>query len=191
MRSIFFIWLLIFCTFAYADVPGKPTNNPSNITLQNVAALSDYTIYWSKHYDDTTIVISKDTTISIPGSAGAPDGAICWGIHKKTGQSTDTLSFSNHYNPDNVVVITGITGGKIQYSLQELSNANKVVTTTDKDSIADKKLVKAAEAVEKKHTGRATLLAVFAAVGLAGITGLLLYRRKQKAAAKAAQGTGS
>jgi hypothetical protein len=167
---------------ALADVPGKPTNHPNTITLQNVGSLQDYTLYWKKYYGDTTLVVVADTSISIPGSAGAPDGAEFWGIHKKTNRSTDTIRFSNYYSPDQVVLLNGMRGDSIRYDLSELSNANQVTETVNKDSIANKQLLMDAEQVTQDHTLKNVLLGALAGAALGGLAWFFIRRRKKRQA---------
>ncbi len=190
MKLCFIILLLCTCFFGYGDTPGKPKNHPCNVTLQRVSALSDYSLHWQKKYAGDTFSISKDTTIAVPGSSGAPDEGYLWGIHKKTGKSTDTVTFSNYYSSDKVMTITGITGDKIQYTIQSLSNDNQRVTTVNEDSINDKSLLEPARRSERKHNLRITLLVSLGVLAIAGLLIFFLYRRK-KTTAKTAQGTGS
>lgn len=166
-----------------ADTPGKAKNHPNRVTLQNVAALKDYTLYWHKHYGDTTLVVEADTTLEIPGSAGAPDGADFWGIHKKTKRSTDTLHFDNYYDPDYVVILNGVSQDSIRYNREQLTNANEVVETANKDSIADKNLVIDAEKMEQKHLLKNILLGALAGAALGGLVWFFVRRKKKKQAA--------
>jgi hypothetical protein len=168
---------------AVADTPGKATNHPSKITLQNVTSLGDYTLYWKKHYQDTTIVVTADTSLVIPGSGGAPDGAQFWGIHKKTNKSTDTITFSNYYDPDYVLLLNGMRGDSIRYVQEELSNQNEIVKTANKDSINNKQLVLDAEKVTRNHTLKNVLLGALAGVALGGLTWFFIRRRKKKKSA--------
>lgn len=170
---------------AQADVPGKATNHGNKVTLQNVAALKDYTLYWHKHYEDTTITVSSDTSLIIPGSAGAPDGANFWGINKKTGKSTDTIQLSNYYDPDYVLIFSGIQGDSIRYSKQQLSNANTIVDTDNKDSIANKQLVLDAEKIKQNNTLKNVLLGAATAIALGGLAWFFINRRKKKKEATA------
>jgi hypothetical protein len=163
-----------------ADTPGKATNHASKVTLQNVSSLSDYTLYWRKHYGDTTIIVSADTSLVIPGSGGAPDGAEFWGINKKTKKSTDTISFSNYYAPDFVVLLNGMRGDSIRYMQDELSNQNEIVETANKDSINNKQLILDAEKITRNHTLRNVLLGALAGAALGGLTWFFIRRRKKK-----------
>jgi hypothetical protein len=165
---------------ALADTPGKATNHPSKVTLQNAASLTEYTLYWKKHYGDTTIIVTGDTSLVIPGSGGAPDEAQFWGIHKKTNKSTDTITFSNYYNPDYVLLLNGMRGDSIRYTQQELSNQNEIVKTANKDSITNKQLILDAEKITKNHTLRNVLLGTLAGAALGGLTWFFISRRKKK-----------
>ncbi len=164
---------------AAADTPGKATNHPSKITLQNAASLSEYTLYWKKHYADTTIIVTADTSIIIPGSGGAPDEGKFWGIHKKTKKSTDTITFSNYYDPDYVLLLNGMRGDSIRYVQEELSNENEIVKTANKDSISNKQLVADAEKITKNHQLRNILLGALAGAALGGLTWFFIRRRKK------------
>ncbi len=165
---------------ALADTPGKATNHPSKITLQNVTSLSDYTLYWKKHYQDTTIIVTADTSLVIPGSGGAPDEAWFWGIHKKTNKSTDTITFANYYDPDYVLLLNGMRGDSIRYMQEELSNENEIVKTANKDSINNKQLVLDAEKVTRNHTIKNVLLGALTGAALGGLTWFFIRRRKKK-----------
>jgi hypothetical protein len=165
-----------------ADTPGKATNHPNKVTLQNVAALKDYTLYWHKHYGDTTIIVNADTSLVIPGSGGAPDGADFWGIHKKTNRSTDTLHFDNYYDPDYVVILSGVSQDSIRYNREQLTNANEVVETANKDSIANKQLVIDAEKMQKSHLLKNILLGALAGAALGGLVWFFVRRKKKKQA---------
>jgi hypothetical protein len=165
---------------AAADTPGKATNHASKVTLQNVSSLGDYTLYWRKHYHDTTIIVTGDTSLVIPGSGGAPDGATFWGIHKKTKKSTDTITFSNYYDPDYVLLLNGMRGDSIRYMQDELSNQNEIVKTANKDSISNKQLVLDAEKVTRNHTLKNVLLGALAGAALGGLTWFFIRRRKKK-----------
>ncbi len=182
--------LLLSLLSVFADTPGKATNHPSKVSFQNVESLAGYTLYWHKHYGDTTVLFSSDTSFIIPGSGGAPDGAECWGIDKKTGKSTDTISFSNYYSPDYVLLLNGLRGDSIRYDMTELSNANEVVETVAaaKDSISNKQLLVDAEQFTQQHQLRNILLGSLAGAAIAGLVWFFIRRRKRKAAA---QGTGS
>lgn len=181
MKQLIFTTALLAATsLALADTPGKPTNHPIQITLQNVASLQDYTLYWKKYYEDTTLVVAADTSLKIPGSGGAPDGAEFWGIHKKTGRSTDTIRFSNYYSPDQVVLLNGMHGDSIRYDLSELSNANQVTETANKDSIANKQLLVDAETITKDHTLKNILLGTLAGAALGGMAWFFIRRRKKQ-----------
>jgi hypothetical protein len=171
---------MLMAGIAMADTPGKATNHPNKVTLQNVAALQDYTLYWHKHYGDTTLVVAADTSLIIPGSGGAPDGAEFWGIHKKTKRSTDTLHFDNYYDPDYVVILSGVSQDSIRYNQQQLTNANEVVETANKDSIANKQLVFDAEKMQQNHTLKNVLLGALAGAALGGLTWFFIKRRKKK-----------
>lgn len=163
-----------------ADTPGKATNHANKITLQNVAALKDYTLYWHKEYGDTTIIISSDTSLVIPGSGGKPDGAEFWGVHKTTKRSTDTLQFSNYYAPDYVVILSGIQRDRFQYTQEQLSNENTIVKTENKDNIANKDLILDAEKIQNNHQLKNILLGAAAGVALGGLTWFVINRRKKK-----------
>jgi hypothetical protein len=165
---------------ATADTPGKATNHASKVTLQNVSSLGDYTLYWKKHYGDTTIIVTDDTSLVIPGSGGAPDGAEFWGIHKKTKKSTDTISFSNYYAPDFVVLLNGMRGDSIRYMQDELSNQNEIAETANKDSITNKQLVLDAEKITRDHTMRNVLLGALTGAALGGLAWFFIRRRKKK-----------
>jgi LPXTG-motif cell wall-anchored protein len=181
--------LLAATAGTWADTPGKATNHPSTVTLQNVAALQNYTLYWHKHYGDSTLTITADTSIAIPGSGGAPDGAEFWGIHKKTGKSTDTLSFSNYYDPDYVVILSGVRNDSIRYQKELLSNRNETVATVNPDSIANQQLVTDAEKVVRNKTFTNVLLGAAAGAALGGLAWFFIRRRKKRQ--QADQGTGS
>jgi hypothetical protein len=176
---LFGLWMMIVGT-SLADTPGKATNHANKITLQNVGSLQDYTLYWHKHYGDTTLIVEADTSMVIPGSGGAPDGADFWGIHKKTKRSTDTLHFDNYYDPDYVVLLNGMRGDSIRYDLSELTNANAVVETANKDSIANKQLVVDAEKMQQNHTFKNVLLGALAGAALGGLVWFFIRRRKKK-----------
>jgi hypothetical protein len=165
---------------AIADTPGKATNHPCKVTLQNVSSLSEYTLYWKKHYGDTTIVVTSDTSIIIPGSGGAPDGAEFWGIHKKTEKSTDTIQFSNYYNPDYVLLLNGMRGDSIRYMQDVLSNENKIVKTENQDSITNKQLVLDAEKVARNQSLKNILLGALAGAALGGLTWFFIRKQKRK-----------
>jgi hypothetical protein len=171
---------LLSASVCMADTPGKATNHPSKVTLQNVSSLNDYTLYWKKHYDDTTIIVTDDTSLVIPGSGGAPDEAWFWGIHKKTNKSTDTITFSNYYDPDYVLLLNGMRGDSIRYMQDELSNQNEIVKTANKDSINNKQLVLDAEKVTRNHTLKNVLLGALAGAALGGLTWFFIRRRKKK-----------
>jgi hypothetical protein len=183
MKQLLLIFFLATGTLpATADTPGKPTNNPSKVTLQNAASLGDYTLYWKKHYADTTIVITGDTSLIIPGSAGAPDGAQFWGIHNRTKKSTDTISFSNYYDPDYVLLLNGMRGDSIRYVMEDLSNANKIVETANKDSISDKQLVLDAEKATKNYWFKKVLMGAVTGAALGGLLWLFVRMRRKKQA---------
>jgi hypothetical protein len=191
MKQVLIMMALLYTIPAIADVPGKATNHPCRITLERVYLLTptEYTLYWKKNYADSTIIIGNDTTIEIPGSAGAPDGAELWAVHNKTGQSTDTMVFSNYYNPDEVIIFKGYVNNRLVYEKVTLSNKNKLVTTANKDSIANKDLVKTAVKAETQHRQRFIWLSAGVLVALAGLTGIFFWRRKQNTHSD--QGTGS
>jgi hypothetical protein len=176
--TIIFIWAVILVR---ADEPGKKPNNPCRVTLQNVGSLKDYTCYWKKHYEDSTIIIVNDSSIIIPGSGGAPDGAEFWAINKKTKKSTDTIRFANHYSPDYVLILAGVNNDSIQYKTTELSNENRYVETSKADTgaIANKDIVADAEKSEKKHYSKIILLCAGAALA-AGLLLWLYFRRRKK-----------
>jgi hypothetical protein len=167
-----------------ADTPGKATNHDSKVSLQNVSSLNNYTLYWKKHYGDTTIVITADTSLVIPGSGGAPDGAEFWGIDKQTKKSTDTIFFSNYYSPDYVLLLNGMRGDSIRYIQEELSNANEIVKTENTDSISNKQLVLDADKITKAHLLKNVLLGALAGVALGGLTWYFIKRRKKKKTAE-------
>jgi hypothetical protein len=181
MKQLLIILLLISnIAPAIADTPGKATNHPNKVTLQNAASLSEYTLYWKKHYADTTIIVTGDTSLVIPGSGGAPDGAEFWGINKKTKKSTDTIIFSNYYAPDYVLLLNGMQGDSIRYMQEKLSNQNEIVKTGNKDSISNKQLVADAEKITKNNQLRNILLGALAGAALGGLTWFFIRRRKQK-----------
>jgi hypothetical protein len=181
MKQLLIVFLLnTIASAVLADTPGKPTNNSNKVTLQGVASLGDYTLYWKKHYGDTTIIVTGDTSLVIPGSGGAPDGADFWGIHKKTKKSTDTISISNYYSPDYVLLLSGMKGDSIRYVQDELSNANKITETVNKDSITNKQLVADAEKITENHTWRNVLLGTLAGAALGGLAWFFISRRKKK-----------
>jgi hypothetical protein len=185
-QVLFFGFGMMVMGTAIADTPGKATNHPNKVTLQNVAALKEYTLYWHKHYGDTTIIVNADTSLVIPGSGGAPDGADFWGIHKKTNRSTDTLHFDNYYDPDYVVILNGVSQDSIRYNKEQLTNANEVVETANKDSIANKQLVIDAEKMQKSHLLKNILLGALAGAALGGLVWFFVRRKKKKQAAATA-----
>lgn len=180
-------WIIAIAAMAttgsvFADVPGKPKNHPSKVSLQNISSLSGYTVYWQTEHEEK-VVVKADTGFIIPGSAGGPISAECWAVNKKTGATTDTIRFSNYYDPDHVVLFNGIKADNLlRYDISDLSNENEVVETKNKDSIANKQLVIDAEQMTQNHTLRNVLLGGAAGLAVGGIAWFVIRRRKKKAA---------
>ncbi len=190
MKKIFVTCIAIACILILkADEPGKPVNHDRRVTIQNIVSLKDFTCYWHKHYGDSTITLSGDTMMLIPGSGGAPDGAEFWAVNNKTKKSTDTIYLSNHYDADLVMGLEGVTGNSISYSSTSLSNANKLVETKDTNAVNNKELVKEADAESQKHYTKIILLCTGAALAI-GLLVWLYIKRKRKDTAPS-QGTGS
>lgn len=190
MKKILVTCIAISCIIiSKADEPGKPVNHDRRITIQNMVSLKDYTCYWHKHYADSTIVLSSDTMMLIPGSGGVPDGAEFWAVNNKTKKSTDTIYLYNHYDADLVMALEGVTGNTISYSPTSLTNENKLVETKDTNTVNNKELVKEAEAESKKHYTKIILLCSGAALAI-GLLVWLYIKRKRKDTAPS-QGTGS
>ena len=123
----------LFCFFiANADAPGKRAMSDSKISIKNTSRLSEYNFYW-KLEDDSVSMFNRDSTFTIPGSGGRPMNATLWAINKNTNASTDTIFFSNYYEPDYTITIDTVTGNKLLYSKSAVSNGNEGGDFADKD----------------------------------------------------------
>jgi hypothetical protein len=101
----------------------------SKITFQDLGKIKEYEFHFEADYGEKGLV-SDDATVIIPGSGGRPANGFFWGVNKRTGKSTDSIYFSNYYAPDYVVILRGIEGDSLKYSMVSLSNSN---TTGDED----------------------------------------------------------
>lgn len=124
MKKAIFLFPL-FCFFiAQADVPGKRAMSDSKISIQNTSRLNGYGFYWRLE-DDSARMFSHDSTFIIPGSGGRPMNATLWAVNKSTNASTDTIFFSNYYDPDYTITIDTVAGNKLLYSKSAVSNGNE------------------------------------------------------------------
>lgn len=118
--------LSILCLYAFksnADAPGKRAMSESRISIKNITRLTGYDFYW-KFGDNAETMVTEDTSVSLPGSGGAPYNAIFWAINKASNTSTDTLHFENYYAPDFEVTIDTIVNNKFRYQKKEIANNN-------------------------------------------------------------------
>ncbi|MBP6431872.1 MAG: LPXTG cell wall anchor domain-containing protein [Ferruginibacter sp.] len=173
------LFVLLFCTInLFADTPGKAKMNPSKVSFQNLASLSNYKFFYQKKYGGSDSVYPlKDGSITIPGSGGAPDGIWFWGINTSTQKHTDTINVDNYYAPDYVFIINKVENDSIYYTKKELSNANDIVSEGETNDIDDKELIANAKKAKQNHYLK---IGLFSALGLAALGGIIWFLRRRK-----------
>lgn len=178
-RTLLAVIGIALLQLAMADTPGKKEMHASKVTFQNVQQLAGYTFYYHFHYGDAKGLFSSDTTLVIPPSGGAPDGFELWAVNNKTNKSTDTVTFSNYYSPDEVIILSGVKNDSLLYSRAGLSNKNEIVSDANTGSITNKALVKEAEAVKKKHYYKIAAYSGAALIALAALIWFFVHRRRK------------
>lgn len=166
---------------AMADTPGKKAMHASKVTFQNVQQLAGYTFYYHFHYGDNTGSFTADTTLVIPPSGGAPDDFALWAINNKTNKSTDTITFSNYYSPDEVILLSGIKNDSLLYTKATLSNSNEIVSDSNTRNITNKELVQEAESIKRNHYYKIAAYSGAALIALAALVWFFIKRRKKQA----------
>lgn len=180
-RTILAFVGILLLNMAIADTPGKKEMHPSKVTFQNIQQLTGYTFYYQFHYSGNTGTFSADTTLVIPPSGGAPDDVQVWAINNKSKKSTDTITFSNYYAPDEVIILSGIKNDSLLYTKAGLSNNNEIVSDTNTAGITNKELVKEAEAVKKNHYYKIAAYSGAAVIALAALVWFFIKKRKKQA----------
>lgn len=171
---------MVLLQMAMADSPGKREMHPSKVTFQNIQQLAGYTFYYQFHYSGNTGTFTADTTLIIPPSGGAPDEVQVWAINNKSKKSTDTITFSNYYAPDEVIILSGIKNDSLLYTKAGLSNNNEIVSDTNTGSITNKELVKEAEAVKKNHYYKIVAYSGAAVIALTALVWFFIKRKKKQ-----------
>lgn len=170
IKKIVFSIAFLYFFIANADAPGKRSISESKVTFKNISKLSDYVFYWKGAYDSARL-FTTDSSFIIPGSGGAPMRATCWGINKKTSESTDSIFFDNYYSPDFIITLDTISGNKLLYSKSQISNSNEGSYYGDRtdDKYAD------------SNSGRFNNIILFSVISLIALILLIWYfiRRKK------------
>ncbi|MGC4101356.1 LPXTG cell wall anchor domain-containing protein [Ferruginibacter sp.] len=189
-RSLAVCSILLCNIYAFADTPGKAEMHSSKISFQGIKDMTGYTFYWSGKNMDNAEAITADTSLDMMSSHGAPFSYWFWAVNSSTKKSTDTVLFSNYYSPDYVIILHAIKNDSLYFSKQELSNANKIVSEGNTDSISNKQLVADAKAAKRGHY---TNIILYSVAGLAGLAGIIWFfvRRRKKKQEEQIQGTGS
>ena len=179
-KRILFTAIIFYCTYLFADTPGKATMHDSKINFQGIKNISGYTFYWDVERVGKPDVITTDSSFYMAATHGAPIQYSFWAINTATQKSTDTIYFSNYYSPDYVVILNAVKNDAIQYSLIELSNANEIVSEGNTDSIANKQLIADAKSAKRNHYIKVSLFSLAGAAALGGLTWFFIRRRKKK-----------
>lgn len=179
-RTILAFFGILLLKIAIADTPGKKEMHPSKVTFQNTQQLAGYTFYYQFHYSGNTGTFTADTTLVIPPSGGAPDDVQVWAISNKSKKSSDTITFSNYYAPDEVIILSGIKNDSLLYTKAGLSNNNEIVSDTNTASITNKELVKEAETLKRNHYYKIAGYSVAALIALTALVWFFIKRRKKQ-----------
>ena len=111
---------------AFADTPGKATMYDSQISFQNIEKFAEFNFYWKRERVDQPQLITKDISVSMESTHGAPTEYYFWAVNKVTQKSTDTIEFHNYYAPDYVIILNSINDS-IRFTKKELSNKMKLL----------------------------------------------------------------
>jgi hypothetical protein len=182
-KTALLIATFFYSIFVIADTPGKAEMHESKVTIEGINNAPDYVFNWRMHGEDKVSSVMNGASLYLQGSQGAPYSYFLWGVNKNTLKATDTITFSNYYSPDYVILINAVKNDSIYYTQKELSNANKIVNEGNTDSITNKQLVADAMNAKRKHYTKFGLLALSGVVALGGLIWFFVTRRKNKNAA--------
>jgi LPXTG-motif cell wall-anchored protein len=187
MRNILtttILWLFTITPASLlADMPGKRSMADSKVTFQGLTNLKGYQFHWYAEYGGDAHVVNGDTTLIVPSSGGSPAEAYLWAVNKTTGEVTDSIPFSNYYDPDYIVVVKAIEGRKLSYTSRKLTNANAKgeEDKADFSDVKDKSLVEhARQAAKASNTDTKSLLYIGVPVVALGLLAFVFIRRKRK-----------
>ncbi|MEO5646820.1 MAG: hypothetical protein ABIQ56_00580 [Chitinophagaceae bacterium] len=169
-------------TKSFADEPGKRHMEDSKVTFQDLGKWKDYEFHWEAEYGSRGLLYG-DTTVILPRTSGAPGDAFFWALNKTTGKSTDTIFFSNYYDPDYVIILKSISGDSLKYKMTKLSNAN---ATGDEDKgglgdIKNQKLIEDARVHAYSKNTKYLLMIGLPVLALIIMIVYFIIRRKRKA----------
>jgi hypothetical protein len=182
MHKIFIALFLVILLSAnlFADTPGKAKMHESKLSFQNIKKINGYTFYWKIESEGKIYKVAADSSFILASSSGAPYSYLFWGINNLTHKSTDTITFYNYYSPNYVIILNAVKQDSIYYTQLELSNANKIVTTINTDSIIDKHLIAEANTEKQHHYLKIVLFAIAGAVAITMLIWVFIRRKKKK-----------
>lgn len=173
------IFMSLVCLQARADMPGKKSMAESKVTFQDLNKFKDWEFHWEAEYGGGKGIMSGDTSVAIPGSGGAPADAYFWAINKSTGKSTDSIHFSNYYDPDYIVILKSIAADTLAYKMVSLTNAN-AEGDEDKGGLQDVKNKKLIEDARDIAYSKNTKYFIYIGLPLLALIILIVYFIKRK-----------
>lgn len=177
--TLIFSFLLLLNFHAHADMPGKKSMADSKVTFQDLNKYTDWEFHWESEYANGNGILKTDTSVSIPGSNGKPASAYFYATNKKTGESTDSIEFSNYYAPDYVVIIKGISADSLKYTKVALTNDN-ADGDEDHGGLQDVKNSQLLEDARAKAYSRNTKYFLYIGLPILALIIMIQYFRKRK-----------